>query len=91
MGWILFKPAEDAESVADTKNLGQTGECLFDLCKEGVRLRPVSFGSRSFTDFERRYHSFVGEASAGIWAISQTRHYLWGKKFWWICDCSAIK
>ena len=91
MGWILMQPADDSDSQHATKLLMKTGQCLFDLNKDGPRLRPVQFGSRSCTDFERKYHSFVGEAAAGRWAISQNRHYLWGNNFWWMCDCTAVK
>lgn len=63
--WILIQPADDTESTKATKLLLETGECLFDLCKDGPRLQPVQSGSRSCTDFERKYHSFVGEAAAG--------------------------
>ena len=82
MGWILMQPADDFDSTEATIKLQKTGECLFDLCKNGARLRPVSFGSRSCTDFERKYHSFVGEEYAGRCDISQNRHYLWGNNFW---------
>ena len=91
MGWILMQPADDVESVRATKELLKTGNCLFDLCKNGPRLQPVQVGSRSCTDFERKYHSFVGEAAAGRWAISHNRHYLWGNNVWWMCDCAAVK
>ena len=86
-----MQPADDAESIKGTKTLLKTGECLFDLCKDGAELRPVKFGSRSCMDFEFKYHSFVGKSAAGRWAISQNRHFLWGNNFWWMCDCSAIK
>ena len=46
IGWILMQPADDAESTKATKTLLKTGECLFDLCKDGARLRPIKFVSR---------------------------------------------
>jgi len=91
MGWIMMQPADDAESTAATTLLLKTGECKFDLTKGGARLRPTGFGSRCCLPQERKYHSFVGEAACGRWAISQNRRYLWGAHFWWICDCLAIK
>jgi hypothetical protein len=91
MGWILMQPADDEESVRATKLLKKTGECLFDLSKNGARLRPIAFGSRSCTDIEKSFHSFVGETASGRWAISQNRKYLWGCHFYWMCDCSAVK
>ena len=81
MGWILIQPADDVESERATKIMLDTGEFLFDLYKDVARLKPIQFGSRSCTDFERKYHLFVGEASARRWAIPQNRHYLWGNNF----------
>ena len=91
MGWILTQPENDVESEKATKILLKSGECIFNLCKDGARSIPIKSGSRSCTDFERKYHSFVGEAVAGRWAISQNRHYLWDNNFWWMCDCASIK
>jgi len=49
MGWILMQPVSDIESQAATTKLLTTGECLFDLSKYGARLKPIAFGSRSYT------------------------------------------
>ena len=87
----LMQPADNVESVKATKELLKSGEFLFDLCKDGAHLRSVRFGSRVCTDFERKYHLFVGESAAERWEISQNRHYLWGNNFWWMCDCAAFK
>lgn len=51
----------------------------------------MAFGSRSCTDTERAFHSFVGETACGRWSISQNRRFLWGNHFYWMCDCSAVK
>ena len=91
MGWIMMQPADDDESIAATKILLETGECLFDLTKNGARLRPTGFGSRACLPQESKYHSFVGEAACGRWAIGQNRKYLWGVRFWWMCDCKAVR
>ena len=91
MGWILMQPAADDESRKASKTLQETGECRFDLSKNGARLRPVQFGSRACTTAERKFHSFVGEAACGRWAIAQNKRYLWGAHFYWLCDCSATK
>ena len=91
MGFILMQPADDNESKTATAQLQKNGTCLFDLSMNGARLKPVRFGSRSCTDTERNFHSFVGEAAAGRWAIAQNRRYLWGSHFYWICDCSAMR
>ena len=54
------------------------------------RLRPVFCGSCSNQPFEIHYHFFVGEVACERCAISCCRRYLWGK-FYWICDCIAVK
>ena len=56
MGWILMHPANDDESQRTMRTLRETGECLFNLGKNGARLRPIAFGLISCTDFEREYH-----------------------------------
>ena len=60
-----MQPVDDIESTKATKSLFKCGECMFDLSKDGARLRLVRFGSRACTDFEQKYHSFVGEAPSG--------------------------
>jgi hypothetical protein len=90
-GFILMQPDDSAESVAAMDHLLFTGECMFDLTLKGARLRPVRFGSRRCTPQEQHYHSFVGEAAVGRWAINQNRKYLWGTTFYWLCDCSGVK
>ena len=60
-----MQPADDEDSIAATKVLLTTGECLFDLTKNGARLHPTGFGSRACLPQESKYHSFVGEAACG--------------------------
>lgn len=91
MGWILMQPADDEESSKAAKILLEDGTCHFDLCKNGARLRPIAFGSRSCTDMEKKLHSFLGEVACGRWAISQNKRFLWGCLFYWLCDCSAVR
>ena len=91
MGYILMQPDDSPESLKAIKHLAATGECLFDLSLDGPRLRPVRFGSRANMPYERNYHSFVGEVACGRWSIAANRKYLWGKLFYWICDCNTVK
>ena len=84
-------PAGDEESQQEVKLLHETGECLFDMSKNGSILRPLVLGSWSCTDFESKYHYFVGETACGIWAIFQNRNLLWVQPFGWLCDWAAIK
>ena len=91
MGWILMQPDNSDASIAALALLRSEGICKFDLTMNGARLRPIRFGSRSCTERECHFHSFVGEAACGRWGISQNRKFLWGSEFFWLCDCSAVK
>jgi hypothetical protein len=90
MGCILMQPDDSPASVAAMAKLARGEPCEFDRTLTGPRLRPVAFYSRRCTDKESHFHSFVGEAACGRWAIAKNRRYLWGKLFYWVCDCSAI-
>jgi hypothetical protein len=94
MGWILMQPDNSEASQIAVALLHSDRVYTFDLTMNRAHLRPVCFCSRSCTEREHHYHSFVGEAGwAGTgWAISQNRKLLWGSEFFlWLCDCSAIK
>ena len=93
MSWILMQPSRDDASLAAVKLLLETGENKFDLTTSGERLLPLAFGSRACNDSEQHYHSFVGEAGAGRWAMGQNKKHLWGSvvPFYWLCDCLAMK
>jgi hypothetical protein len=90
-GSILMQPDDSPASLAATKRLVEEGICDFDLTLGGARLRPCRFDSRKCTEQEEHFHSFVGEAACGRWAISKNKKYLWGTLFYWLCDCSAMK
>jgi hypothetical protein len=90
MGWILMQPDDSDASAAELALFRSDGICNFDVTMNGARLRPIRLGSRGCTERERHYHSFVGEAGCGRWAISQNREFLWGAEFFWLCGCSAI-
>ena len=69
MGLILMYPSDDDESQHVMRTFQETGEYLFDLSKNGARLKPISFCSRLCTYFEHKYHSFVGETACLRWEI----------------------
>ncbi|GFH50453.1 hypothetical protein CTEN210_06929 [Chaetoceros tenuissimus] len=93
MSWILMEPARDKESLAAVTTLRESGKNLFDLSPSGPRLLPLSFGSRACSHSEQHWHSFVGEAGTGSWAMCQNKKFLWGlvHPFYWMCDCLAMK
>ena len=76
MGWILMQPVDDKESIKAMEKLASTGIYLFDLSKNGARLKSIAFGSRSCIINEKYFHSFTGEAACGRWAIGQNRRFL---------------
>ena len=61
MVWFLMQPADNEESQRGIGTFQETSECIFDLGKNGERLKPIAFGLISCAGFERKYHSFVGE------------------------------
>jgi hypothetical protein len=76
MSYVLMQPSDDPSSKKALSILERGGPNTFDELMTGARLRPVRFGSRRCTDRERHFHSFVGEAVTGRWAIGQCRRYL---------------
>ena len=66
-------------------------KCPYDLSKSGPRLRPIAFYSRKATGPERSYHSFIGEAGCGRWAMAKSRKLIIGRPFIWLTDCSGLK
>jgi hypothetical protein len=82
MSYVLMQPADDPSSKRALEILQTGGQNTFDELMTGARLRPVRFGSRRCTTREQHFHSFVGEAVTGRWAIGQCRRYLWGGHFY---------
>ena len=91
MAFIIMQPDSSKESKAATTILLNQGICQFDMSSDGARLQPITYGSRACTETESHFHSFVGEVSAGRWGFAKNRRYLWGNKFWWMCDCKAVR
>ena len=90
MGFILMQPDDSEASKEALVHLTDQADADFDATSNGARLRPILFGSRHCSTKERHFHSFVGEAACGRWAIGQMRKYLWGTHFYWITDCIAL-
>jgi RNase H-like domain found in reverse transcriptase/Integrase zinc binding domain/Reverse transcriptase (RNA-dependent DNA polymerase) len=92
MGAALLQPDEDDQVALEAMMNEVSGnKCVFDLTKSGLRLYPLAFISRRTADTERSYHSYVGEACTGIWAIEKFRPYLFGREFTWLTDCSGLR
>ena len=92
MGAALLQPDQDDQRALEAMHNEETGEkCMFDLTKSGIRLYPLAFISRRTSEPEKSYHSYVGEACTGVWAIEKFRPYLFGREFTWLTDCSGVK
>ena len=91
MGYILMQPDDSPAAAAATAALDKGKYDLFDVRRDGARLRPVAFGARKCDERESHFHSIVGEAAAGRYAIGKERKWLWGNQFYWVCDCSAVR
>ena len=87
-GILQSEQSEKAEEALMAEING--GKCEFDKTVNGLRLRPIAFISRRCTGRERDYHSHVGETVAGKWAMDRFKHWLLGREFTWITDCSGI-
>ena len=92
MGAALLQPDADCEKAMAAMTREVEGQaCEFDATKSGLRLHPIAFISRRTSDPEKSYHSYVGEACAGLWAIEKFRPYLFGREFTWLTDCSGLR
>jgi hypothetical protein len=73
------------------KREDEGGTCEFDLTiSTPLRLLPIAFGSRRTVGNEKSFHSHPGEALAATWSILKNRHFLWGRPFTLVSDCSAL-
>lgn len=92
MGAALLQPdTEDPKAKAAMEEEIKGGQCKFDRTKSGLRLHPIAFISRRTAGTEQSYHSYIGEACTGIWAIEKFRPYLFGREFTWLTDCSGLR
>jgi hypothetical protein len=91
MGAVLLQADSSPQAkAAEAKEL-EGGRCEFDRRKSGLRLRPIAFIDRTCTLPEHSFHSYVGEVSAGRWAIGKFRKWLYGAEFTWLTDCSGVQ
>ena len=86
----LCQGSNDPKSIKAEADEIDGGPCLYDKMRKGLRLVPVSFISRATSKSEQSFHSHVGEASAGRWAMAKYRKYLLGREFTWLSDSSGL-
>ena len=91
MGATLLQ-AEDTPEARAAEEAEARGEpCSFDKTRSGVRLKPITFISRRTTASEEDWHSHIGEAATGRWAMQKLKKWLLGSRFTWLADCSGLK
>lgn len=52
--------------------------------------RAIAFASHRWSRTDERRSPTEREAAAVLWAVEHFRHYLWGRKFTLVTDCSAL-
>ena len=91
-GAVLCQADDDPESIEAERAYIAGGPCPFDKTRTSFRLRPVAFLSRRpMTKSELSWHSYVGEAAVGRWAMQKWKKWLLGRPFTWLADCSGLK
>jgi hypothetical protein len=90
-GKCLNEP-DDSEESKEAMALLAAGQVNdFEKAMSGAGLSLVRFGSRRCEGRETHFHSFIGEAAAGRWGISKNKKYLYGRYFFWLVDCNALR
>lgn len=84
----IFDNARTHEVHTDASISGLAG-VLMQL--EDNELHPVAYYSRQTSDLERKYHSYELEALAVVESLDRFRHFLLGKHFRVVTDCSFLK
>ena len=92
LGLVLVQPDPEHPLTPEFERIFFKEQCCkFNLSLKGPRFRPVEFDSRVTSGPEKSYHSYVGKASAGRWAMHKMRKHLIGRTFMWLTDCSMLK
>lgn len=84
----IFDPDLDAELHTDASAIGY-GAVLMQ--KKAGKLHAVAYYSKRTTAAESRYHSYELETLAVVNAVKHFRHYLHGRKFLVVTDCSSLQ
>lgn len=85
----IYNPTSETELHCDASKLGY-GAVLLQRQSDG-QFHPIFYYSKRTSEVESRYHSFVLETLAVIYAIRRFRIYLHGIEFKIVTDCNALK
>ena len=90
---LLQADPDDEEAKRAEEEEAAGGKCVFDApgCPMKFRLLPIAFISARNGKTEHDYHSYIGEAKTGLWAMSKFRRWLVGARFTWMTDCSGLR
>lgn len=91
MGAALLQADDSPEPIDVEAQEAAGGKRAFDRTKSGLRLRPIAFISRMMMEPKQSYHSCIGEAAAGCWAIGKLRKCLAGQELTWLAGCSGLR
>lgn len=84
----IYDPDLDVELHTDASAIGY-GAILLQK-KEG-KMRAVAYFSKRTTAAESKYHSYELETLAVVNAVKHFRHFLHGRKFLVVTDCSSLQ
>ena len=78
MGAVILQADVSAEARNSEAQENDNVKCEFVKSLEIMRLRPISFISRSkVSPLEKSRHSFVVDVDTVRWAAGKFRNYLW--------------
>lgn len=85
---MIYDPDLEIELHTDASAIGY-GAVLIQ--RKNGKLRVVAYFSKRTTIAESKYHSYELETLAVVNAIKHFRHYLHGRKFLVVTDCSSLR
>lgn len=85
---MIYDPDLDVELHTDASSIGY-GAVLMQ--RKAGKLHAVAYYSKRTTAAESRYHSYELETLAVVNAVKHFRHYLHGRKFLVVTDCSSLQ
>lgn len=83
----IFDSNLECRLYTDASRIG-IGGILVQL--DDGKEHPVAYFSKQTTFEQQKYHSFELETLAVVMSVQKFRHYLFGRKFTIITDCSAV-
>lgn len=86
---ILALPDWDEPFILHTDASETGGGAALTQIQKAIE-RAIAFASHRWSRTDSRRSPTEREAAAVLWAVEHFRHYLWGRKFTLVTDCSAL-